>query len=136
MLKNNSMSFNNDIYSLGVLCILLLYKNIKTHIFNEKNILKNINLQNKKRLIYFQNFIKKMNLYKNNIEKNEYKYKMLNLIEKFYLEDIILYDKNSNPKDYINTSEKLKHYKDFIKDCIDTKYDIDRLYSNYNTLFT
>ena len=127
MLKNNSMSFNNDIYSLGVLCILLLYKNIKTHIFNEKNILKNINLQNKKRLIYFQNFIKKMNLYKN---------KMLKLIEKFYLEDIILYDKNSNPKDYINTSEKLKHYKDFIKDCIDTKYDIDRLYSNYNTLFT
>lgn len=136
MLKNHSMSFNNDIYSLGVLCILLLYKNIKTHIFNEKNILKNTNLQNKKRLLYFQNFIKKMNLYKNNIEKNEYKYKMLNLIEKFYLEDIILYDKNTNPKDYINTSEKLKHYKDFIKDSIDTKYDIDKLYSNYNTLFT
>jgi len=135
MLKSDNMSFNNDIYSLGVLCILLLYKNIKTYIFNEKNMLKNNNLQHKKRLLYFQNFIKKMNLYKNNIEKNEYKFKMLNLSEKFYLEDIILYDKKNNSNDYINLSEKLKHYKDFIKDCINTKYNIDILYNNYNTLF-
>ena len=76
-----------------------------------------------------------MNLYKNNIEKDEYKFKMLNLSEKFYLEDIILYDKKNNSNNYINLSEKLKHYKDFIKDCINTKYNIDNLYNNYNTLF-
>ena len=76
-----------------------------------------------------------MNLYKNNIEKDEYKFKMLNLSEKFYLEDIILYDKKNNSNNYINLSEKLKHYKDFIKDCINTKYNIDNLHNNYNTLF-
>ena len=60
MLKSNNMSFNNDIYSLGVIAIILLFKNTKLMIHLNKKKLDNN--KNKKLIIKLQSIMKKLNL--------------------------------------------------------------------------
>jgi hypothetical protein len=60
------------------------------------------------------------------IEEDDNKIKMLNLIS-----NILTKDKNIKFLDDINI-DKFKFYKEFIINCIKTKYNINELISKYN----
>ena len=62
MIKNELMSFKNDIYSLGIIIIMLLYKTIKLDISNNKKKLKEDEIKNKKEIIKQNGIIKKLSL--------------------------------------------------------------------------
>jgi hypothetical protein len=107
MLKDKIMSFSNDIYSIGVIILIILYKNTKLYLFSKKKNL-NLNLESDKKIIIkYQNIIKKMNDLRDKIEDDKIKLELLDLIYKYYMKNII--DSNKN---------KLKYIKDFIIKCI------------------
>lgn len=107
MLKDKIMSFSNDIYSIGVIILIILYKNTKLYLFSKKKNL-NLNLESDKKIIIkYQNIIKEMNDLRDKIEDDKIKLELLDLIYKYYMKNII--DPNKN---------KLKYIKDFIIRCI------------------
>ena len=130
MLKNESMSNKNDIYSMGVIALILLYKNIKLLlIFKKKKLNENIQ-KNKKVILQYQNILKKLNMLRDSIEEYDSKIKMLNLLEEYfnnYSNDVLYFmDKNKN----------FNYYKEFILDCLTPVLDINKLKEKYNnTLF-
>jgi serine/threonine protein kinase len=131
MLKNESMEFNNDIYSLGIVLLILLYKNIKLLISQKKKILENSLKKDKKQIIKYQNILKKLNNLKENIEDNNKKIEILDLLEFFlkrYKNDSI---------DFLGiNSNKFNYFKELIIDCINIKLNINELYDKYSkTLF-
>jgi serine/threonine protein kinase len=131
MLKNETVQFNNDIYSLGVVLLILLYKNIKLLIFQKKKIFENNLKKDKKQIIKYQNILKKLNNLKENIENNNNKIQILYLLEYFlkrYKNDSI---------DFLGiNSNKFSYFKELIIDCINIKFNIDELYNKYSkTLF-
>ena len=117
MLKNKPMSFNSDIYSLGVVLLILLYKNIKL-ICTYKN-----------KIIKFRALINKLNILRDVIEDNRNKIKVLLAIDNFlrkHRKDIDdLFD---------NNYDKFKMYRDLILDCINNKYDIKSLLERYGDI--
>ena len=123
MLNSETMSFKNDIYSFGVLCLLMLYKNIKLIL-----VLKILLTENKKVLIKYQSLIKKLTLLKYNLIDDNNKLKMLNLIGNIMIK---------HNKDFFedNLISDFNIYKDFILSCIKTKYDIKDLIKNYRNIF-
>jgi serine/threonine protein kinase len=127
MLKNKSMIFNNDIYSLGVVLLILLYKNIKLLILQKKNILENNLEKNRKDIIKYQNILKKLNNLITNIEDNNNKIEILNLLE-YYLKRY----KNDSISFFGIYADKFNYYKELINDCIYTKVDINNIYDKYN----
>ena len=133
MLKDVDISFNNDIFSLGVIALVLLYKNTKLLLSYRKS-------------IDSKNIIKKLTTFRNNIEDNKIKLDMINVIEK-YLKKEHKKDNNKinnkdrfidNNKDLIffrdNDIEKFKIFKNFIDDCINNKLDIYELKNKYENL--
>ena len=113
MLKEKTMSFKNDIFSLGVISLILLYKNIKLLLT-----IKSKSSDNKKIIIKYQSLLKKLNILKDGIEEYDNKIKMLELIEDYLKKHKI---------DFNN----FKYYKEFIIDCIDVKYNINELIDKY-----
>ena len=126
MLKSELMSFKNDIYSLGVVSLILLYKNTKLILTLIKKSFSNDNIKNKKIIIKYQSLIKKMTHLRDVIEEDDNKIKMLNLIS-----NILTKDNNIKFFDDINI-DNFKFYKEFIINCIKTKYSINELISKYN----
>lgn len=127
MLKNKSMIFNNDIYSLGVVLLILLYKNIKLLIVQKKRILENSLEKNRKDIIKYQNILKKIHNLIENIEDNNNKIKLLDLLE-YYLKRY----KNDSISFFGDYSSKFNYYKELIIDCIYTKLDINEINHKYN----
>lgn len=129
MLKNQSMAFKNDIFSLGVILLILLYKNIKLLIGIQKKILVSDAQKNRRVMIKFQNLVKKLNNLRDDIENNESKIKILNLIDNFV--------KKYNTIHFFNekNSKNFDYFKNLIIDCIETKLDIYQIKVKYAKLF-
>lgn len=112
MLKNGHIEFKNDLYSLGVVLLILLYKNVKLLILQKKN-------------IKYQNILKKLNYLKENIENDENKIKILDLIGYYFKKY-----KNDNTN-YNMNYHKFNYFKELIIDCIKNNLDINNLYKKY-----
>ena len=125
MLKDKYMSFRNDVYSLGVISIILLFKNLKLIINKKKS------ENNKKSSILLDSFLKKLNIYRNQLENDNIKIKILDLIT-YYL---MKYD-SFNFFDSLDKMKRFNLFKDFIKDCICNNLNIKDLIIKYNLLFT
>ena len=108
MLKNEKMEFKNDIFAIGVILIVILYKNIKNLLSYKKK-------ENNKKSLKIQNFIKKMNILKDTIDKKESKIKLLDLME------IILKKESSFGFFDENNFDNFLLYKKIILDCINTE---------------
>jgi len=124
MNNNDEMSFNNDIFSMGVISIILLYKNIKLFLANSRNIV------NKKK-------IKKLVDLRSAIDKMDKKIKMLNCIESIVNKNCVK-KKTKNNFDFLDEIydiNKYKLYNQFILDCINNKYNIEQLKNEYKDLF-
>lgn len=128
MIKDKEMSFNNDIYSFGVILLMLLYKSVKLMISINKKILKENTQQNKKILIKYQSLLKKINDFKDTIEDNKIKIKMLDL-----LEDFLTKNKKNNIF-FDNNFYKFKFYKELIIDCINNNLEINKLNEKYEQI--
>jgi hypothetical protein len=134
MLKDESMSFKNDIYSLGVIGIILLYKNIKSIISNKKKILKeDMNIddskKNKNLFMKYTNLIKKLNILREKIEDDKVKIKILDVIHSFL-------KKNNNIDERISqffdkNDYKFSVLKEFIVCCLQNTYDSNQLLEKY-----
>jgi len=124
MLKDKIMTFSNDIYSIGVIILIILYKNTKLYLFSKKKNL-NLNLESDKKIIIkYQNIIKEMNDLRDKIEDDKIKLELLDLIYKYYMKNIIDLNKN-----------KLKYIKDFIIKCILDRPTIIDLKNKFNNHF-
>ena len=138
MLKNNAMCFDNDLYSFGVLMLILLYKNMKLIFSTFKN-----NINDKKMIIKHENYIKRLNQLRNVLEVDENKIKMLKLILDFITENSSHPDINQknnflNDSNNIKNEEKTKieNYIEMILDCLKLKISIEELHNKYkNILF-
>lgn len=130
MLNDTSMSFKSDIYSLGMVLLITLFKNIKLIISIKK---RKINIEkpsNKKRIIKYNILLKQLNALRNEIEIDDNKLKMIDFIKQFI-------EKNNNTINFyttINDNLKFPILLDFIKDCIKTKYNIEELEGKYASL--
>ena len=132
MIKDTEMSFNNDIFSMGVISLILMYKNIKLFLAYSKK------LENRK-------IIKKLASFRNDIEDHEVKIKLLNLIENIVDKNCVKKITkrkwtNNKPENFVffdenNNINKYKLYQEFILDCIGCKYNIEELKEKYNELF-
>jgi serine/threonine protein kinase len=126
MLKDKFMSFKNDIYSLGVIALILLYKNIRLIIAVDKKNLCDDNPKNKKIIIKNQNLMKKLNKLRDKIEDNKNKIKILDLIDVFL--------KKNNSEFFNNNMYKFKFYKEFIINCLSNTFDINGIIDKYDKL--
>ena len=106
MIEHEIVNFKNDIFSMGVIILILLYKMMKMIVFVKK---KKINdSYNKSMIFIYQNIIRKINLLKDKIEQHQSKIKIINLMETFF-KDNIFDDGDFN---------KFNILKLFILDCI------------------
>jgi len=124
MLNSETMSFKNDIYSFGILCLLLLYKNVKLILGLKISL-----TEDKKLIIKYQSLIKKLTILRDNFVDNNSKLKMLNLVCNILVKD--------NMKDFFedNLISDFNIYRDFILSCIKNKYSINDLIKNYRNIF-
>jgi len=132
MIKDTEMSFNNDIFSMGVISLILMYKNMKLFLAYSKK------LENRK-------IIKKLASFRNEIEEHEVKIKLLDLIETIVNKNCVKKITkrkwtNNKPENFIffdenNNINKYKLYQQFILDCLECKYNIEELKEKYNKLF-
>ena len=132
MLKDKAMSFNNDIFSLGVISLILLYKNIKILINIKKNCIIDNSQKNKKLIIKYLALYKKFNSMKDNIEDNDVKIKMLELLEDYFKLNKCDTDNFFDNNYDIN---KFVYFKNFIIDCINAKNNINEIVLKYKILF-
>jgi serine/threonine protein kinase len=130
MIKNKMVEFKNDIFSLGVILLVLLYKNIKLMIFlKKKNIGKDdINIY-KKVNIKYQSILKKITLLKDKIEENSNKKKILK-----FMENHLMKNKKTTFNFFENNLEKFEMFKCLILDCINCNYDINMLKDKFINL--
>ncbi len=125
MLNDSIMSFKSDIYSLGMVLLIILFKNLKLIIYIKKR-----KISNQKIIIKYNFLIKKLNALRNEIEIDNNKFKMIDLIK-----DTI--EKSNNTLNFyttINDKFKFPILLDFIKDCITTKYNIEELEEKYKSI--
>lgn len=115
MFKDELMSQNSDIYSIGVIALVLLYKSVKLMLF----------LDNKQ-----NNNIKKLSIIRKTLDNDKTKIKMLNSIEKIISNNKYLYFTNNN----IDLFMRLQL---FIKESIniENKYTVDEFLFNYSEMF-
>lgn len=86
MIEHEIVTFKNDIFSMGIIILILLYKMMKMIIFVKK---KKINdTYNKSMIFIYQNIIRKINLLKDKIEQHQSKIKIINLMEIFFKDNI------------------------------------------------
>jgi len=125
MIKDKEMCLNNDIFSLGVISLILMYKNMKLFLAYSKK------LENKK-------LIKKLATFRNDIEKNDIKLKLLKTIETIVDKNCVKKVKKSENFIFLDESNdihKYKLYQNFIIDCLECKYNIEELKEIYKELF-
>ena len=117
MFKDELMSQNSDIYSIGVIALVLLYKSVKLMLF----------LDNKEKN---NNNIKKLSIIRKTLDNDKTKIKMLNSIEKIITNNKYLYFTNNN----IDLFMRLQL---FIKESIniENKYTVDEFLFNYSEIF-
>jgi hypothetical protein len=129
MLNDTFMSFKNDIYSLGVVLLIILFKNIKLLISIKKNALDQENSSNKKIILRYNTLIKRLNTLRSEIDIYDNKLKIINLIKEFI-------DNSSSLNFFTTINDKLRFsiLLDLIKDCIKTKYDIEELEDKYQSI--
>jgi serine/threonine protein kinase len=146
MSKDKTMTFNNDIYSIGVIGLILLYKATKLLITvdpwracpgsgdpgwssRKTPSRSDRNMQNNK--VKNNMCLKRLSLLRKSIENDKIKIKLLSKIEK------ILYKKENNY--FFNNSDVLHFlkFKEFIIECINinNKYSASEFLHNYNILF-
>jgi len=130
LLNDKCMSHKNDIYSMGVIFLIILYKNIKIFALIKKKSIENDNSQ-KKLFIKCNTFLKNINTLRNEITIDENKYKMLDLIY-----DFIKSVEISNFYTTINDQFRFPILIDFIKDCLKTRYNIIELEGKYSNLLS
>jgi hypothetical protein len=139
MLKDKNVTFNNDIYSLGVISLILLYKSIKLIVSVKKKIFKDEDencenfkkvQKNKRDLMKYQNVLKNLNNLRESIEDNKSKIKMLNTIDLFFSKN------KKNITFFKDNYEKFKMYKEFILDCLNNKLNIIEINEKYTSLFS
>ena len=128
MIKDKNVDFKNDIFSLGVILLIILYKNLKLIIsINKKN--KNV-ISNKKLNIKYQTVVKKLNTYRDKIEENNIKIKSLTYTCMYY---------EKNKSDLLNffehyNDDKLEFLKNLIIDCIQLKIgEINDILTKYKS---
>jgi len=111
MKKTEIMTFKNDIYSMGVFLLILLFKNISNILNEEKDIIgENMYEKNKK----------KMNTYKNKIEDEPTKLELLDYMIRIY--------KNRRFNKYWNNENvSLNKIRKIIQKCLNIEYEIDEL---------
>lgn len=117
MSKNKYMEKSNDIYSIGVFIIILLYKNL-FKLFNENDNIVSEDLKSK--------IIKKLNYFKNNIDNDNNKKKLMKYIFR------IFNDKRFNHLWKHKIS--IKKLYTIVKNCIDQNIDAKQLYHQINYL--
>jgi hypothetical protein len=122
MIKDEQMSFKNDIFSLGVILLVILYKNTKLIISVSKKRAIEEAQENRKLILNLQSLIKKLNKLRDDIENNNTKFKLLDVISKFI-------HSTSNLTNFLNKNEinKFNSFKELIIDCINTKFNINEL---------
>ena len=122
MIDEDYMSFKNDIFSLGVILLVILYKNTKLIISTSKKIAIEDAQENKKLILTLQNLIKKLNKLRDDIENNNTKFKLLNVIDKFI-------HSTNNLSNFLNKNDisKFNRFKELIIDCINAKFNINEL---------
>ena len=128
MLKDKNVTFNNDIFGFGVILFILLFKNIKILLSIEKKRLINDIQNNKKKIIKLQAFIKRLNILRDSIEKNDSKLKILNII------DTYMNKSENNTLNFFSDNNdilKFKEYKNLIIDCINMKLNINEIKDKY-----
>jgi hypothetical protein len=146
MLKDTEMSFKNDIFSIGVIAIVLLYKNTKLLLSYRKS-------------VDSKNIIKKLTTFRTNIENNKAKIDMINVIERYLKKehkkennksffkktnfiDINIINSKVNNEQYNenlsfyrdNDIDKFKIFKNFIDDCINNRLDIHQMNHKYEKI--
>jgi serine/threonine protein kinase len=125
MIEHEIVTFKNDIFSMGIIILILLYKMMKMIVFLKK---KKINdSYNKSMIFIYQNIIRKINLLKDKIEQQQSKIKIINLMENFF-KDNIFDDGDFN---------KFGILKLFILDCINVNknnMDIYQLSDKYESI--
>jgi serine/threonine protein kinase len=86
MIEHEIVSYKNDIFSMGIIILILLYKMMKMIVYVKK---KKINdTYNKSMIFIYQNIIRKINLLKDKIEQHQSKIKIINLMETFFKDNI------------------------------------------------
>lgn len=130
MLNDKYMSFKNDIYSMGVIFLIILYKNIKIFALLKIKSIEN-NVTQKKLFIKCNNFLKNLNTLRTDLNIDENKYILLDLIYEFV--------ENNNTYNFYSTINDKMRFQvliDFIKDCLKTKYCIELLEQKYSNLLS
>jgi hypothetical protein len=122
MLKNESMNFNNDIYSFGVILLIILLKNIKLIL-----ILKSNSVDDSKHSNNYKILIKKLNNLRDSIEEDKVKKKILTILDNFL-------KKNNIFQFFDDNQSKFKHYKSLILDCLKPKLNINEIKLKYENL--
>ena len=131
-MKNcDKITFHNDLYSLGIIGVVLLYKTIKMIIFNY-NLYSSTLEHNTKFIIKSKNIYKEMSKLRDKISENNNHINLLNLCVEFFSK---LKKLKFNKCNFYNDVEKLHKFKNIIIDCFDEKYDIDKLYEKYKGIF-
>ena len=131
-MKNcDKISFHNDLYSLGIIGIVLLYKTIKMIIFNY-NVYSSTLEHDTKLIIKTKNIYKEMSKLRDNITDSNNKIKLLNLCIEFFSK---LKKLKFNKCNFYNDLDKLYAFKNIIIDCLNEKYDVENLYEKHKEIF-
>jgi hypothetical protein len=136
MMKSKTMEYKNDIFSLGVILLILLFKNIKLIIILKKKKLNSkLDLEkngNKKIEIKYQSLIKKLNLLRDKIEDYNNKVKILDLIK------IFLKKYKNSIFDFfdIDNIEIFDTFIELIIDCLNTRLSIEEIKVKYKSIIS
>jgi hypothetical protein len=131
-MKNcDQITFHNDLYSLGIIGVVLLYKIIKIIIFNY-NVYSSTLEHNTKLIIKNKNIYKEMSKLRDKISENNNHINLLNLCIEFFSK---LHKLKFNKCNFYNNIDQLYRFKNIVIDCFDEKYDIDKLYEKYKEIF-
>ena len=113
MSNNKIMEKSNDIYSFGTFLIILLYKNV-IKILNDNKLKISDNLLFK--------ILNRLTYYKNKIEDDQYKKKLIKYIFRIY--------NDKRFKHYWNNKISMKNIYNNVKKCIDQSINMNELYLN------
>ena len=111
---NEEMKKSNDIFSIGVFIIILLYKNTMKIFNNNINISSTLKSKIIKRLVY----------YKNKLDTNESKIKLIKYIFRIY--------NDKRFRKYWNSKIKIRDIYFQVKKCINQTIDIHELYNCFS----
>jgi len=132
----DNVTYHNDIYSMGIIGIILLYKTVRLIISNYK-IYSSILEHNTKYIIKNRNINKEIQRLRENITVENNKIGLLNICVDFFIKmERLKFNKCFNLFfENNNGIHKLNLLKRFITDCFDDNNNIEGLINKYNELF-